>query len=424
MSQIPILFVGDSPSLQTGLARIGRDLATAVATLPQFRLAYLGRMHGAVGEGIADSRLPFMQYTYAPTAEDQWGTRVLPEVWRNHAGTDRGVIFTIWDPSRVTWFGNPLPPEDQQYLGLHEFLTDGSFDRWGYFAVDAEGPLAGGGLAPILGAAIRGYDRVLAYSQFGKRVIQATLTQSEERDPISDASPTPDVDWAPHGINLNAFKPRDSKSARTKFGLPVDNDAPLIGCVMTNQPRKDWGLWARTMAIVAEELPDVVLWAHISAVDTHWDLRVLLDTFGLWDRTVVTNDTPSDAEMSWRYSACDLVVLPSLGEGFGYPIVEAQACGVPVVHGDYAGGAELIHDKSKLVQPVAMRLDTRYCMMRPVYEPDHWALHVLSALKAGCEQDAVIESVRHLDWTRLWPDVWKKWFLEGADRFWAWRGRS
>src|SRR5688572_13575653 len=85
MSQIPILFYGDSPTLLSGLGRITRDLALAVSRLPQYRVATLGRSNAETGAGIADSRLPFMQYTFAPAVMDQWGTRVLPSVWENHA---------------------------------------------------------------------------------------------------------------------------------------------------------------------------------------------------------------------------------------------------------------------------------------------------------------------------------------------------
>lgn len=427
MGQIPLLILGDSPSLTTGLARIGRDIATQLARMPQFRTAYLGRGNGAhIGGGIADARLPFMQYTYQPTAENQWGARELPDVWRNWANGQRGVIFTIWDPSRLTWFGNPMDMGEGEYAELYRFLTSGEFERWGYFAIDAEGPGEGGALAPILADTIAGYDRVLAYSRFGEWVIEASLKSVGW---LKALSTTPEIDWLPHGYNASTFQPRDRMKARfalacspriyTKAGgeLATNHEAPLIGCVMSNQPRKDWGLWARSMQLVAREIPSLILWAHTDSINRYWDLRILLDTFGLADRTIVTTDQPSDVEMSWRYSACDLTVLPSLGEGFGYPIVESQACGVPAVHIDYAAGAELINDKRRLARPEMYALDTRYCMMRPVASPHNLGMTVTQALRAGYIRDAMVEQVMHLRWPELWPRVWQPWLEHGARQF-------
>jgi glycosyltransferase involved in cell wall biosynthesis len=41
------------------------------------------------------------------------------------------------------------------------------------------------------------------------------------------------------------------------------------------------------------------------------------------------------------YSAADVFMLPSRGEGFGLPIVEAQACGTPVIVTDFSSMPEL-----------------------------------------------------------------------------------
>lgn len=418
---IPLLFIGDAPSLSTGLARIGRDLATLTSRLPQFRVAYLGRGSGAdTNGGIADSRLPFFQYTFQPTAADQWGEGVLADVWRNWSRGERGVIMTIWDISRLTWFGNPI---DTGNTALYETLTSGQFERWGYFAVDAEGAGEDGALPPILAEALAGYDRVLAYSRFGKRVLMNTIKQHYARPDVEGW--TPEVDWLPHGYVHTAFQPRDRHKARSRFGYEdglvrrVPPDLKLVGCVMANQPRKDWGLWARSMRIVCEQLPNVRLWAHTDSIDRYWDLRILLDVFGLADRTVITLDNPSDEEMSWRYSACDLTVLPSLGEGFGYPIVESMACGVPVVHGNVAGGAELIPDTPLLVEPEMCTMDTRWGVMRPVFSPEKWAATIIDVLKYGAPapNHVLCDSVRHLRWSELWPRTWEKWFTEGARAF-------
>jgi glycosyltransferase involved in cell wall biosynthesis len=44
---------------------------------------------------------------------------------------------------------------------------------------------------------------------------------------------------------------------------------------------------------------------------------------------------PTD-ELVALYATCHAFVMPSLYEGFGMPLLEAQLCGAPVVHGDHA----------------------------------------------------------------------------------------
>lgn len=407
MNQIPILFYGDSPSLASGLGRITRDLALAVSRLPQYRVASLGRTNSITGAGIADSRLPFMQYTFAPTAEDQWGVRVLPDVAENHFRGERGVIFTIWDPSRLTWFGD-VRSMGEEYEHLHQFLSGQRtpFERWGYFAVDSAGPGEGGAFPSILAATLRGFDRIIAYSQFGRQILAATVPERS----VS-------IDWMPHGYNGNLFMPRK----RTQ----VAQNVVTIGCVMQNQLRKDYGLWARMMNIVRDKLADdrrgLRLWVHTDSIDRHWDLRTLADAYGLTDILTITTDSPSDEDMSHRYSACDLTVLPSLGEGFGYPIVESLACGVPVIHGAYAAGKEWIPDTALLVTPLTYTLDTRYCMMRPVFDPAAWAERIMDTLMSGPSRQVpsafMQQAVAHLEWKQLWPRVWERWFVAAAERF-------
>lgn len=55
--------------------------------------------------------------------------------------------------------------------------------------------------------------------------------------------------------------------------------------------------------------------------------------------------------LPWLYSAAELVVYPSLYEGFGMPIAEAQACGVPVVTSNCSSMKEVAGDAAILVDP-------------------------------------------------------------------------
>ncbi len=383
MTPVPLLFLGDSPNLRTGLGRITRDLSCLVAAkIPEYRVGVLGR------EGIASSQIPYPQYTFTYG----WGETTLPHVWADFARGQRGVLMSIWDPYRVHWIGYPT-----EVLGeTHKLLRSGKISKWGYFAIDAEGPFQR--LSAISKSAVAGYDRVLAYGAFGANVIQNTFGLDE-------------VEWIPHGLNADVFQPRDKTAG--KLALGVSKAYPLIGCNMTNQPRKDWGMAIGIIAALKTIYPDLKMWAHVDDLTRHWDLRALPHDFGVQDRVVFTESGGyDDKELSYMYSACDLTILPSLGEGFGYPILESLACGVPVLHVKYAGGAELIPRSEWLIEPKLWRLEGVANAVRPVTDPTDWVLAARQVLDAPPEVEECRASVEHLAWPKLWP-TWERWLREG-----------
>jgi len=387
MKQTPILFLGDSPDLRTGLGRIGRDLASLCASLPEFRVGYLGR------GGMGSRQLPFVQYNFPETA--QWGEQHIEQAWNDFAGNDTGVIFSIWDVSRLGWFAMPHTLPDGN---LRRFLTSGRFQRWGYFPVDAYGP--GQRLSVASVESLRRFNRVLGYTIWGADVLSKCVGRQ--------------VDWIPHGISLDTFQPREKTGGRLSLGVK-DSDY-LVGCVMTNQARKDWGLACSAIAAARKSIPHLKFWAHIDVFQrSHcWDLRALLADFNIEDIARVTfSGSFEDKEMSYYYSACDLTILPSLGEGFGYPIVESLACGVPVIHGNYGGGAELLPSTNWLVNPVAHRMEGIHNAIRPVYEPNNWAEGIVASSHLHEQASFYRDSVAHLEWKKLWPSCWAKWFKEG-----------
>lgn len=421
--QIPILFLGDAPTLPSGLGRIGRDLATLAGGLPEFRVGFLGR------GGITDARLPFVQYNYTPKVGCEWGSDILPEVWENFAAGDHGIIFTIWDATRLGWFGAhaTFDREAPGYSAkLHRFIATGHerFDRWGYFPVDATGSQyvperdIYGALGREVGTTLMGYDRVLGYTEFGASVLEQTMTANLPESLYATGF-RPKVGWIPHGMDPKVWRPDISGAevARVKAALGFQPDELVVGCVMTNQPRKDWYLWAATCALLMRDDPTLRFWAHIDSPDfPYWDLRTLLDDFGLWEAAKITSDVVDDQTMAARYRACDVTFLPSLGEGFGYPIVESQMCGVPCVHGGSGGGASLTN---LLVAPRGWRGDTRWNLQRPIYDGDRFARKVRAALDAQAAPllpgyaMMIAERMRYLHWAELWRARWKPWFLEG-----------
>jgi len=409
---VPILMLGDTPDRFGGLSRVMRDIAGLLSRSPKFRVATLGR------EAVGSRRLPFQQYSIrslAGVANSEWGAADIKRVWEDFAGRERGIVFTIYDPTRTFWLSRPEFGLDQD---LYQWLQPDHFDLWGYVTLDATGPQDK--LSAIARESLMGYRRLLAYTQWGAGVIERSIGQQ-------NASKR-HLDWLPHGLDLPKWPLRDRSEAKARLYPFLHEGEQLIGAIGTNQPRKDWGL----MASVAQQLlgknPKLKMWWHTDLIDRYWNFNALLDDFGLGRATQVTADLSQD-ELAWRYNACDLTLHPGLGEGFGYPIFESLACGTPVLHGDYAGGADVLKqclpdtgnadetrwtggDHCYLVPAQGWRLEGQYNQVRPVFDPVQWANSAQHLLQLTPDREALRASIVHLGWESLWSS-WERWFLDG-----------
>jgi glycosyltransferase involved in cell wall biosynthesis len=75
-----------------------------------------------------------------------------------------------------------------------------------------------------------------------------------------------------------------------------------------------------------------------------------LRELGLEDEVIFPGFVPDD-DLPPLYSAADLFVFPSLYEGFGLPVLEAMACGTPVVTSNASSLPEVVGDAALLVDP-------------------------------------------------------------------------
>ena len=401
---VPLLIISDAPTAGTGLARITKDLATRIAEhMPEvFRVATIG--YG----GSYTRSLPFPQYNWVPNKD--WIVYELPEIWKDFAGDEKGIVMTIWDASRLLWFSRPENCADR---ALQKFLQNRSFKTWGYFPIDATGP--NDRLTAVLGHIIDGYDRVLAYSKWAADILHRTLPART------------DIESLPHGIDTSVFTPRPRVQARHSFGarihafkpdgrmLSIADDAFMIGIVATNQARKDYGLGIQVAAEIAKKIP-VTLWIHTDTLERHWSIPALLNDFNFLNNTVITCVPLTDEQMSWCYSACDVTLGIGLGEGFGYPIFESLACGTPCIHGDSGGAAEhmnehlrvgTVRNENSCARPI-YRLEGVYNCCRPVFDAEEWA----SRIDCVMDDEMKISLPPHLDWNNLWPR-WEEWLSKG-----------
>lgn len=150
-----------------------------------------------------------------------------------------------------------------------------------------------------------------------------------------------------HGVGPE-FKPiRETaclKAVRQKYGL---NDQPFILSVGTIQPRKNYQRLIQAFAKVDTEAILVI------AGGAGWKNEAIFDevkTLGLQERVRFPGFV-AEADLPALYSAATLVIYPSLYEGFGLPVLEAMACGAPVIASNRASLPEVVGEAGLLINP-------------------------------------------------------------------------
>ncbi|MCS7287386.1 MAG: glycosyltransferase family 1 protein [Anaerolineae bacterium] len=114
------------------------------------------------------------------------------------------------------------------------------------------------------------------------------------------------------------------------------------------QPRKNLEGLLAALALLANRKTDF-LFIQTGGAFSPAQQR-LIDGLGLKDR-VFQIKRISEEELIGLYNSADVVVLPSLYEGFGLPALEAMACGTPVVASSVASLPEVVGDAGLLVDP-------------------------------------------------------------------------
>ena len=351
--------------------------------MPEFRVGYLGR------QAFGRIKFPWQQYSFS--ASEQWGESRIEEAWNDLAQGARGIIFTVWDATRLLWFADPVGMPEK----LQRFFTSRQFERWGYFMQDSTG-IRPANLPMTAATVIEGYNRVLMASKWAWMLAQNR----------SDENGYKDLDWIPHGLNLDTFKPVDRAYARSGWG--VGDKELVLAAVMANQERKYWPVVLEALA----RIEGARLWIHTDTLvplpgKGYWNIGALAVEYGVGNRILYEDRELSDKELAMRYSACDATVVMSGGEGFCYPVAESMACETPAVTGSYGAQAEIA---AIAIHPAAYRITTQHNVRWAVYKPEDLAEGIKAALTV--KRDQCRERVEHLDWRKI-GIVWRKWFRKG-----------
>ncbi len=185
---------------------------------------------------------------------------------------------------------------------------------------------------------------------------------------------------------------------------------------MANQSRKDYPAAFECFAALKRHYGNKFkAWLHTDEMIRYWNVPALAAEYGVGDSIEVTTGL-NDSQLALRYSACDCTVLPSAGEGFGFPVIESLACGTVCITTDYAGGSELVGEDCR-VKPMCYRVDTQHCVRRAVLSGVAFAQAAIGQIEAKSQDweyrsEQLAETVQHLEWGKL-KHSWTRWMLEG-----------
>ena len=198
----------------------------------------------------------------------------------------------------------------------------------------------------VLAWCARDNVRPIAMSKFGSRMLDLAGVEHL---------------YVPHAIEP-VFQPTESitlangnKMTGREF-MGWEEDRFVVSMVATNkgsQPaRKAWAENILAFSIFAKDHPDAVLYLYTEpdGAMAGINLPTLLDAVGVSkdkykvvDQYAYRHGMPQNV-MAAMYTASDVLLACSMGEGFGIPVIEAQACGCRVIVSNFTAQPELVGD--------------------------------------------------------------------------------
>lgn len=229
-----------------------------------------------------------------------------------------------------------------------------------------------------------------------------------------------ECEYVPHGIDTSAYKPTAMVGGQpVREFMGVTDDQFLVGMVSANKAngaihRKAYAENFLAFSIFAKKHPNAVLYVHADPAATlgGFNLIDLATACGIEkDNLIFPNQIDlrygfEQADMAGFYSAMDVLLATSYGEGFGIPTVEAQACGTRVIGSNWAATPDLVSDEGWLVdgQPFWDEAQKSWFMIPSVP-------NIVNALQEAYEaprgvSDVSVEFAKQFDVETVWQNYW------------------
>lgn len=198
--------------------------------------------------------------------------------------------------------------------------------------------------ALTMGMFLRTADAVMAISESTKKDAMRLYGIDESRLTVVYGGVNP---------RFQPASPGEVASTRSRYGLP-EHYILFVGSI---EPRKNLSTLLTAFSALKQQSPEADSLKLVAAGKKGWIYAGFfqrLRELGL-EEEVVLPGFVADEDLPALYTASDLFVFPSWYEGFGLPVLEAMACGAPVVCSNAASLPEVAGDAALLVSPDDVR---------------------------------------------------------------------
>jgi glycosyltransferase involved in cell wall biosynthesis len=192
---------------------------------------------------------------------------------------------------------------------------------------------------PMFNLVARRADRIIADSEFTKQQIVEHL-----------AIPPSKVSVVYLGVN-DQFCPHDRGQAVPRVSSLLGLNRPYILFVGNLKPHKNVKTLIQAFSQICAHR-DFDHQLLILGDDQKWKAGLVseCERLGIDGRVVFAPHVPYE-DLPWVYKAAEVLVMPSLIEGFGLPVLEAMACGTPVVCARAASLPEVAGNAAEYFEP-------------------------------------------------------------------------
>jgi len=312
MKKLRVMWTGAGPWTPSGY---GKPLKYVIPRL--YRAGYAQALCAFFGWGgaVTDTEVDGALLTIYPSAKDGYFNDII----QHHVASFKAdVVITLQD----VWI-------------LHDWGSKG-FPWCPWLPIDTHP------VSPAIVKAIEGCHTPLVWVDWAKRELEGAGWMNTRTIPF--------------GVDLDVYKPQDKEASRLAVGLP-DDGRFIAGMVAANSSYPSRKSFPEVLIAFKQYMDrggTGMLYLHTTITPkgrAGIDLMGVLQSLGIPWSTLDDPDPErvecakvmfpsqhkmwcgaySETALADIYNSLDLYLAPSMAEGFGIPILEAQACGIPVI---------------------------------------------------------------------------------------------